>query len=67
MQPKKYNAKEVLRRSKQHNTHGDTKIGRQANRSPNYFDISYFENPHSFSLFGFTLMYLTTWIYTLIM
>ena len=64
-------AQEILQRSQQSNGHKNVDVGRVvANKSeycnPNHFNISYFNNLFSFSLFGFTFMQLITWTLALI-
>ena len=57
--------REISRHSQLHNAHIGVDVGRMVVNqneycNPNHFDISYFKNPKSFSLFGFTFMQLTT-------
>jgi hypothetical protein len=66
MEPRLHNAQEISRHSQLHNAHKNVDVGRVVvNKSeyciPNHFDISYFRNPNSFSLFGFAIMQLIIW------
>jgi hypothetical protein len=71
MELRLHNAQEISQRSQLHNAHRDVDVGRVVvNKSeycnPNYFNISYFKNPKSFSLFGLTFIQLITWTLALI-
>jgi hypothetical protein len=71
MEPRLHNAQKISSHSQPHMHTKNVNVGRMAaNKSkyynPNHFIISYFRNPKPFSLSGFTLEQLITWILALI-